>query len=177
MLEIYINPDNNILLIDLDSPYNVNIKSTSGLISFNTNELNIDAIRFLLKELKIRRNDDRTLIYEAYVALLVKEKPHIESMIGTLQDLLNRDKDNLSAWVALSMTNLVTLKFNEVKTNLKIIEKSNLSSKYQTEFERGLLIFAYLMITTDNEKKAEELLLKVINEINISQSILFLLTI
>ncbi len=173
MLEIYINPDNNILLIDLDSPYNINIndtKNSNGLINFNTKELNLEAIQFLLRELKIRRNDDKTLIYEAYVSILMKDVSLIENMKESLQDILNRDQDNLSAWVAIAVANLVTVKITEVKTNLKIIEKSSLSTKYYTEYERGLLIYAYFMILTDNEKKAEELLLKVINEVNISQS-------
>lgn len=169
MLEIYINPDNNILLIDLDSPYK-NKTQGANLINFNTRDLNLDAIKFLLKELKIRRNDVKTVIYEAYVSILMKDKTFIESMSFKLQDILNRDKDNLLAWVALSVSNLVLMKFNEVKTNLKIIEKSGLSSKFPVEYERGLLIFAYLMIILDNEKKAEELLLKITTEVNVSQS-------
>src|SRR2546428_235288 len=71
MLEIYINPDNNIMLIDLESPFNHNNKGDS--LNYNTSELNLEAIQFLLKELKIRRNDEKTQVYEAYVGMLLKD--------------------------------------------------------------------------------------------------------
>lgn len=168
MLEIYINPDNNIMLINLDSP--LNFKSPGGLLNYNTDDLNLEAIQFLLKELKIRRNDETTQVYEAYVCMLLKDKKLIEKASENLQDMLNRNQENLGAWVALAMINLITLKTNEVKTNLKIIEKATLNIKYYNDYERGLLINAYLMLMTDNIKKAEELLQKVISEVNVSQS-------
>lgn len=172
MLEIYMNPDNNILLIDLDQNVE-NLKSTSNkneLLKYRTEDLNLDAIKFLLKELKIRRNDDKTRIYETYVCIILRDKQLIEQAIGNLQDILNRDKENICAWVALAMANLICLKFNEVKTNLKVIEKAgNYNAKYSNEIERGLLIFSHLMLLTENEKKSEELLTRVINEVNVSQ--------
>jgi tetratricopeptide (TPR) repeat protein len=168
MLEIYINPDNNILLIDLDPPFN-GVNKNSDLLKYRTDELNLDAIKFLLKELKIRRNDDKTMIYEAYVCMLLKDKQLIEQAIGNLQDILNRDKENICAWVALAMANLVCLKFNEVKTNLKVIERAGVNAKYSNEIERGLLIYSHLMLLTENEKKSEELLNRVITEVNVSQ--------
>ena len=59
MLEIYINPDSDVLLIDLDIPWNAaNDKGT--LINYNTEMLNKDAINFLLRELKTRRDDEIT---------------------------------------------------------------------------------------------------------------------
>ncbi len=170
MLEIYINPDNNILLIDLDTPYNFNENRTpNSVLNFNTRDLNFEAIQFLLKELKIRRNDEKTLIYETYIAILLKDLSLIENMKESLQDVLNRDNDNLAAWIAIAMANLVTFKSSEVKTVLKIIEKSSVSTRYMNEYERGLLIYAYFMIVSDNEKKAEELLLKIVNDINVAQ--------
>lgn len=171
MLEIYINPDNNVMLIDLDSPFNQN-KTSTGLLNYKTNELNLEAIQFLLKELKIRRNDEKTQVYEAYVCMLLKDKTLIEKSISNLQDILTKNQENISAWIALAMANLIMSKTNEVKTNLKIIEKTSLNIKYYNDYERGLLIFAYLMLITDNTKKAEELLHKVINEMNIAQSII-----
>jgi hypothetical protein len=172
MLEIYINPDNDILLIDLESPFKNEKYSedNSGLIDYKTSELNMQAIYFLLKELKLRRNDEKTQIYEAYVTILTKQKPLINNIIGNLQDILKKNGENMSAWVALAMANLVTLRLSEVKTNLKLIEKSNLNMKYYHDYERGLILYAYLMIMSDNTKKGEEILLKLCTEINVSQS-------
>jgi len=175
MLEIYMNPDNNIMILDLESPFSPNLRSQSNIMPFNTKELNLDAIQFLLKELKLRRNDERTTVYEAYVAMLMRDKNLIDKAIGNLQDILSKSQENVSAWVALAIANMITLKTQEVKTNLKFIEKTSLNIKYYNDYERGILIYAYLMLITENFKKAEELLMKVINELNVSQSkILFI---
>jgi hypothetical protein len=170
MLEIYINPDNNIMLLDLESPLSQNSKGNNGLLNYNSNDYNLEAIQFLLKELTIRRNDDRTQVFEAYVCMILKDTKLIEKSIKNLQDILTRDEENLFAWVALSMANLITMKYNEVKTNLKVIEKGGLNIKYYNDCERGLLINAYLNMMLDNTKKAEEILAKLINEVNASQS-------
>lgn len=170
MLEIYMNPDNNIMILDLESPFSNNLRAQSNILPFNTKDLNLDAIQFLLKELTLRRNDERTTVYEAYVAMLKRDKNLIQKAIGNLQDILTKSQENVSAWVALAIANMITLKTQEVKTNLKFIEKTSLNIKYYNDYERGILIFAYLMMITENFKKAEELLLKVINELNVSQS-------
>lgn len=170
MLEIYMNPDNNIMILDLESPFSPNLRAQSNIMPFNTKELNLDAIQFLLKELKLRRNDERTTVYEAYVAMLMRDKNMIDKAVGSLQDILSKSQENVSAWVALAIANMITLKTQEVKTNLKFIEKTSLNIKYYNDYERGILIYAYLMLITENFKKAEELLMKVISELNVSQS-------
>jgi len=144
MLEIYLNPDNNIMLIDLDDPFTAGNKG--GMLSYNTKDLSLDAIKFLIKELKARRNDERTQVYDAYVCMVLKDKKLIENSSSALQDILNKNSENISAWVALAMTNILLLKSNEVKSNLKIFEKSSLNIKYYDDFERGLLIYAYSMM-------------------------------
>jgi hypothetical protein len=148
MLEIYLNPDNNIMLIDLDNPYNTN-SSTGGLLNFNTKGLDLSAIVFLVKELKTRRNDEKTMIYEAYACIVQKDKKLIEQASANLQDILNKNNENISAWVALSMINTILLKSNEVKSNLKIFEKAALNIKFYDDFERGLLIYAYTMMNVN----------------------------
>jgi hypothetical protein len=173
MLEIYINPDNNVMLIDLESPLSQNSKGSDGLLNYNTNDLKLEAIQFLMKELTIRRNDDRTLVFDAYVCMILKDKELIEAACSKLQEIVSKDEENISACVALAMGNLLTMKYNEVKANLKIIEKNSMNIKYYNDFERGLLINAYLNMITDNTKKAEEIITRIINEINIAQSNIF----
>jgi hypothetical protein len=168
------NPDNNIMILDLESPFSSNLRTQYTILPFNTNDLNLDAIQFLLKELKLRRNDERTVVYETYVAMLLRDKTLIEKKKGDLQDILSKNQENVSAWVALAVANMITLKTQEVKTNLKVIEKTSLNIKYYNDYERGILTYAYLMMITENFKKAEELLMKVINELNVSQGKLIL---
>ena len=176
MLEIYMNPDNNIMILDLESPFSTNLRTQSNILSFNTKELNLEAIQFLLKELKLRRNDDRTTVYGAYVSMLMRDKTLINKAIEDLQDILSKSQENVSAWVALAIANMILLKTQEVKTNLKFIEKTSLNIKYYNDYERGILIYAYLMLITENFKKAEELLLKVVNELNVSQSNFYIIS-
>lgn len=170
MLEIYMNPDNNIMILDLEPPFSNNLKSQYSLLPYKTNDLNIEAIEFLLKELKLRRYDDKTIVYESYVSMINKNQSSIDKSKRNLQDILSKNQENVSAWVALSMINLITLKTQEVKANLKVIEKTSLNIKYYNDYERGILIYSYLMMITENFKKSEELLLKVAKELNISQS-------
>ena len=54
MLEIYINPDNNIMLINLENPFSKNVKEANAILPFNTKDLAKEAINFLLQELKIK---------------------------------------------------------------------------------------------------------------------------
>jgi len=166
ILEIYMNPDCDILLIDLDLPWKN--KGEKGLLNYYTNELNIPAIQFLLRELKIRRDDDRTKVYEAYVAILMKDQNKIKEKIKMLENILDIDKENLPAWIALIMCCFVLRQFGETKSHLKIMDKITLNIKYYTDYERGFLILAYIMMMNDNYKKAEEYIRKVLT-LNIAQ--------
>ncbi len=146
MLEIYINPDNNIMLINLENPFSKNVKEANAILPFNTKDLAKEAINFLLQEMKNKRNDDRTSIYEAYVSILTKDKSLIETQISNLKEILGKTTDNIPGWVAMAMCNLVLGKQTETKNNLKFFEKASLNIKYYNEFERGLLIYAYVMM-------------------------------
>ena len=161
ILEIYINPDCDVLLIDLDNPFTN--KGDKHLLNYFTNDLNLEAIQFLLRELKIRRDDEKTKVYETYAVILTKDVGKINEKINELLDILNKNKENLSVWIALIMSNLVLKKFTEVKNHLKIMDSIQLNIKYYTDYERGLLILAYLMMMTNNMKKAEEYCLNVVN--------------
>jgi len=161
ILEIYMNPDCDILLVYLDLPWNAK-NDDKPLLNYFTEDLNLDAINFLLRELKTRRDDDRTKVYSTYAAILSKDIEKINKTCGDLQDILSKNQDNLPAWIALIMAYLVLKKINEAKTFLSIMDKITLNIKYYTDYERGYLILAYIMMMTDNLKKAEEYLIKVI---------------
>ena len=167
ILEIYMNPDCDILLINLDIPWNAKVDG-KPLLNYFTNDLNLDAIYFLLRELKTRRDDDRTKVYATYVAILTKDINKINQNCGELQDILNKDQENLPAWIALIMAYLIMKKIKEAKTFLDIMDRITLNIKYYTDYERGYLILAYIMMMTDHFKNAEEYLSKVLS-LNLAQ--------
>ena len=161
MLEIYINPDCDVMLINLDLPWKA--ADSRDILNYTTDGLNLDAINFLLHELKTRRDDEKTKVYEAYVAILSKDKNTMALKAKELQEILNKNnKDNLPIWIALIMLNLVMKNNTEVKNQLKIMEKITLNIKYYTDYERGFLIWAYLMMMNDNFNKAEDHIKKVL---------------
>ena len=86
ILEIYMNPDCDILLVYLDLPWNAK-NDDKPLLNYFTEDLNLDAINFLLRELKTRRDDDRTKVYSTYAAILSKDIDKINKNCGDLQDI------------------------------------------------------------------------------------------
>ena len=160
ILEIYMNPDCDVLLIDLDLPWNQG--NTRGLLNYNTYDINLDMINFLLRELKLRRDDDRTKVYEMYGVILSKDPDKINEKISELKEILDKNSNNLPVYIAYILGNLIVKNFEEVKNGLNVMNKLSLNIKYYTDYERGFLIMAYLFMITDNLKKAEEAVQKVI---------------
>ena len=166
ILEIYINPDCDILLINLDVPWNQ--KTSRSLLNYNTDDVNIEAVNFLLRELKLRRDDDRTKVYEMYGTILSKDEDKIKDKISELKNLLSKNSNNLPVYIAYIMGNLVIKNFEEVKNSLNIMNNLTLNIKYYSDYERGFLIMTYLFMVTGNLKKAEEAIEKVLT-LNIAQ--------
>lgn len=178
MLELYINPDNNIFLLELISPFLVGTEvkemtksSKELIIDYNVSDVDFDAVKFLLQELTQKRNDDTTVVYECLITLLLKDPAYITKAIVKLQDLLHRDSENISAWVMLALSNMILGKENEAKTNLKFLEKSSINNiKFYSDYERGYVLLAYMAMKGNNTPKAIECLKKIINSINIAQT-------
>ena len=166
ILEIYINPDCDILLINLDTPWNQ--KTSRNLLNYNTDDVNLDAVNFILRELKLRRDDDRTKVYEMYGTILSKDEERIKEKINELQNILSKNQNNLPVYIAYIMGNLIIKNFEEVKNSLNIMNNLTLNIKYYTDYERGFLIMTYLFMLTENFKKAEEAIEKVLT-LNIAQ--------
>jgi tetratricopeptide (TPR) repeat protein len=166
ILEIYINPDCDILLINLDIPWNQ--KTSRNLLNYNTDDVNLDAINFLLRELKLRRDDDKTKVYEMYGVILTKDEEKIKEKIQELKNILSKNSNNLPVYIAYIMGNLITKNFDEVKNSLNIMNNLTLNIKYYNDYERGFLIMTYLFMITENFKKAEESIEKVLT-LNIAQ--------
>ena len=160
ILEIYMNPDCDVLLINLDLPWNQ--KNIKGLLNYSTDDIDLDMVNFLLRELKSRRDDDRTKVYEMYGIILSKDPDKISEKIAELKEILDKNSNNLPVYIAYIMGNLILQNFEEVKNGLNILNKLSLNIKYYSDYERGFLIMAYLFMITDNLKKAEEALQKVI---------------
>ena len=166
ILEIYINPDCDILLINLDIPWNQ--KFSRNLLNYNTDDVNIDAVNFLLRELNLRRDDDKTKVYEMYGVILSKDENKIKEKISELNTILSKNSNNLPVYIAYIMGNLIIKNFEEVKNSLNIMNNLTLNIKYYSDYERGFLIMTYLFMLTENLKKAEESIQKVLT-LNIAQ--------
>ena len=166
ILEIYINPDCDILLINLDTPWNQ--KFSRNLLNYNTDDINIDAVNFLLRELKLRRDDERTKVYEMYGIILSKDENKIKEKIKELKTILSKNSNNLPVYIAYIMGNLIIKNFEEVKNSLNIMNNLTLNIKFYSDYERGFLIMTYLFLLTENLKKAEESIEKVLT-LNIAQ--------
>ena len=160
ILEIYMNPDCDILLINLDLPWNQ--RNIKGLLNYYTDYIDLDMVNFLLRELKLRRDDDKTKVYEMYGIILSKDPEKINEKIAELKEILDKNSNNLPVYIAYIMGNLILQNYEEVKNGLNILNKLSLNIKYYSDYERGFLIMAYLFMITDNLKKAEEALQKVI---------------
>ena len=160
ILEIYMNPDCDILLINLDLPWNQ--RNIKGLLNYYTDDIDLDMVNFLLRELKLRRDDDKTKVYEMYGIILSKDPEKINEKIAELKEILDKNSNNLPVYIAYIMGNLILQNYEEVKNGLNILNKLSLNIKYYSDYERGFLIMAYLFMITDNLKKAEEALQKVI---------------
>ena len=166
ILEIYINPDCDILLINLDIPWNQ--KNSRNLLNYNTDDVNVEAVNFILRELKLRRDDDKTKVYEMYGIILSKEEDKIKAKLSELKNILSKNCNNLPVYIAYIMGNLVIKNFEEVKNGLNIMNNLTLNIKYYSDYERGFLIMTYLFMITENFKKAEEAIEKVLT-LNIAQ--------
>ena len=166
ILEIYMNPDCDILLINLDLPWNQN--NSKSILNYNTDDINLEVIGYLLNELKRRRDDDRTKVYEMYGVILTKDEDKIKKKILELNEILDKNSNNLPVYIAYIMGNLIIKDFEEVKDALNIMDKITLNIKYYNDYERGFLITAYLYMMTGNFKKAVEAIEKVIR-LNLAQ--------
>ena len=80
-------------------------------------------INFLLRELKLRRDDDKTKVYEMYGIILSKDPDKINEKIAELKEILDKNNNNLPVYIAYIMGNLIMQNFEEVKNGLNILNK------------------------------------------------------
>ena len=115
ILEIYMNPDCDILLINLDLPWNQ--RNIKGLLNYYTDDIDLDMVNFLLRELKLRRDDDKTKVYEMYGIILSKDPDKINEKIAELKEILDKNNNNLPVYIAYIMGNLIMQNFEDFYDN------------------------------------------------------------
>ena len=103
-----------------------------------------------------------------YGVILTKDEDKIKKKILELNEILDKNSNNLPVYIAYIMGNLIIKDFEEVKDALNIMDKITLNIKYYNDYERGFLITAYLYMMTGNFKKAVEAIEKVIR-LNLAQ--------
>ena len=103
-----------------------------------------------------------------YGIILSKDPEKISEKIVELKEILDKNANNLPVYIAYIMGNLIMKNFDEVKNGLNVLNKLSLNIKYYSDYERGFLIMTYLFMITENFKKAEEAIEKVLT-LNIAQ--------
>ena len=103
-----------------------------------------------------------------YGAILTKNESIIREKMKELNTILSKNSNNLPINIAYLMANLILKNFEEVKNGLNIMKSVSLNIKYYSDYERGFLIMTYLFMMSDNFKKAEESIQKVLT-LNIAQ--------
>ena len=103
-----------------------------------------------------------------YGIILSKDENKIKEKIKELKTILSKNSNNLPVYIAYIMGNLIIKNYEEVKNSLNIMNNLTLNIKYYSDYERGFLIMTYLFLLTENLKKAEESIEKVLT-LNIAQ--------
>ena len=124
---------------------------------FNTDDVNIEAVNFLLRELKLRRDDDRTKVYEIYWIILSKDEDKIRDKISELKNLLSKNSNNFSSIHFIYYGKFSYKEFERSKISLIIMNNLTLNIKYYSDYERGFLIMTYLFMITGNLKNQKKL--------------------
>jgi tetratricopeptide repeat protein 21B len=102
MIELYLNPDDDVLWSTSDQ----NIK---------VNEECLGAAESLIKEFKERAPQDPLVgIYEAYSGIFRRQKPIIEKSLGKLSEILQQKKEYVPALVAMSIAKFLMKKQTDV---------------------------------------------------------------
>ncbi|ETV87514.1 hypothetical protein, variant 1 [Aphanomyces astaci] len=143
MIEIYINPDSENLW---DNPDDSNKDQMENMRIANAllDELSPD------KSVRIR-------VLECYAAMSAKTKPMVEKATATLLELLEEDRDNVPALLALATAYMLAKQQSKARNQLKRIAKMNYDAAIPDEFERSYILLADIYVNRAKYDLAQEL--------------------
>ncbi|ETW10024.1 hypothetical protein H310_00424 [Aphanomyces invadans] len=143
MVEIYINPDNENLWDNPD-------EATKDQVE------NIRIANALLDELAPEKTM-RIRVLECYAAMSAKNKAMVEKATATLLELLEEDRDNVPALLALATAYMLAKQQPKARNQLKRIAKMNYDSTIADEFERSYILLADIYVSRSKYDLAQEL--------------------
>ncbi|OQS06545.1 hypothetical protein THRCLA_01407 [Thraustotheca clavata] len=143
MIEIYLNPDNENMW---DSPEDSSKEQTE----------NIRIANALMDELPQERTF-KLRVLEGYAVMATKTKPAIEKAISVFLEILEQDKDNVAALLALATGYMLAKQQPKARNQLKRIAKMNYDASIADEFERSYILLADIYISRSKYDLAQEL--------------------
>eukprot|EP01083_Nonionella_stella_P283179 963735_1 len=151
MVDIYLNPDNDLLFGDKADE------------SRNRKE-HINSAEKLLEEIKIRssKHDPKLEILTCYILMASGEKASIESATQKLMLLLQLDKDNVRALLALASAFRQLKQIPKARNQLKRIMKMKVTSELEDDFQKAWLMLADIYISSGKYDLAQDLCKKVL---------------
>jgi len=145
MIEIYLNPDNSDLFQDAAEAKGDSLEYVRHAQS-------------LIQELRaIGEEGWRVQVLDAYALMLTKQKLNLEKAITILTSILDNDRDNVPARLALANAFMFMNQQPKARNQLKIIAKHPLNGDFASEFERAWLMLADMYIASGKFDMASEL--------------------
>jgi tetratricopeptide repeat protein 21B len=155
MIDIYLNPDQELMYTSLQSDGGVK----------QVDPENLKAADNLVKELAAKYPGPIATIQEAYVYMFTKGK--MDRVHEKLQEVLTQKGEFIPALLASAIGRSIQGKQSDAKNTLKILAKKGFCNEYSEELEKAWLLQADYMIYNDNFNEADEML-KRCNRYNLS---------
>ncbi|KAL2917694.1 hypothetical protein HK105_202567 [Polyrhizophydium stewartii] len=162
LIDLFLNPDNNILGGEaLDSAAEGN-KSKQQDIQGDAELLGILTADKLIKELPQNPKSLRTRIYECHALMATKQKAEIERAISVMMEMLNAERDYIPAIYGTSVGFMLLKQPPRARNQLKRVAKFEWTSEFGDDLEKCWLLLADIYIQGGKYDLATELLKKVI---------------
>lgn len=149
MIEIYINPDNE---IQLDQVGGAGPEADKEFLK------SVQSARDLLREIPPMSRTMKHQVLECYTQMVTKNKADVEAAIATLGNMIAADKNYVPALLALAEAHLIRKETPKARNHLKRVAKMPYNSDEAEEFERSWLLLADIFIQQAKYDLASELL-------------------
>ena len=143
MIEIYLNPDDDIVIGN-----------------FKLSAENIAAAESLIEELTVKSNSLRTLVLRSMINIAKGKKDLIERSLETLTGIFESNNSYVPAIIAYAIGKQSINRDGDAKSMLRNFTKIPYTLEFSEDFEKGWLMLAQVFIDSDAKDAAGELLQK-----------------
>lgn len=162
MIEIFLNPDNDIVGGDALEAAADNSTEVSGGERQESDFLAVLTVDKLLKELPQTPRSLKTQILECNSWMATKQKPDIERALVQFTEILNTEKEYVPALLGMAVGHMLLKQPPRARNHLKRISKMDWTVELADEFESSWLLLADIHIQGGKFDLATELLKKAI---------------